>query len=119
MKRILMLDPVVCGSGDFTKNRIYNIEDKWIVFDEEKGEYTGDSYDYSEEISKKYTGDREIYLTDDSNVEDSFQIYDDEERFILFDNDKYLARKLIDTIEGLDTSIINMVLALYNNIPKS
>lgn len=112
MKRILMLDPVICGSGDFTENKIYNIEkDMWNAY-EEKDSFSV-PYVYSEGITIKFPdGEREIYIIDNSNSEDSFRLNDKESRFIIFENDKELAHKLIDMIDGLDSSIVNMALAL-------
>lgn len=117
MRRLLMLEPLECGSGDTTKNKIYNItKDMWLVWNEEK--YDNDIYKYTEEsVAKHPNGTRCITIKDDSDVEDSFEMDDNEDRFIITNNDKELAVILLDKIEGLDSAVVSMAL-LFNNKNK-
>ena len=113
-KKILMLKSNECGSRDSTNMKTYDIiEDILNVWKKTSDEDDLDiiPYEYTNENLEKYKNyncERWITIEDDSSS-DSFQMYDDEDRFILFENDKELAHGLIDKIEGLDKAIINMV----------
>jgi hypothetical protein len=116
MKRILMLNPINCGSADTKKGKIYEVlEDVLNVWDLETDDTQ--SYEYSIENVNKYAVDgkeitRWITINDESS-NDTFQttLYNnDEEDFIIFENDNELAHGMINRIDGLATTITNMTM---------
>jgi len=108
MKRLLMLNPVDCGAGDTFESNIYDItRDILVVFNSE--EFGSEEFEYSRENLIKYpTGVRWIVINESSS--DSFEVKENEKRFIICENDRELARELINRIEGLDTTIVNMAI---------
>lgn len=119
MKRLLMLKPDQCASGDTYQGKIYDIiEDTLVVYntiieDGEKYE-DGTNYEYTKENVQKYSElpqARWITIKDESS-EDSFEYFgDDDDRCILCENDRELAYTLIERVEGLDTAVVNMAMS--------
>lgn len=116
MKRLLMLKPYNCGSGDTKEGKIYEVvKDNllvWIIVKDEVGEEDEDvhEYEYSDENVKKYSNlrqERWVTIKDESS-EDCFEVDEEDDRFIIFENDNQLAHELIDRVEGLDKTIVNM-----------
>jgi len=103
MKKIIMLMPECCGAGDTYKFGIYEvIKDKLYNGEEDK------ETDYTEENKAKYPRfDRWIIIKDESS-QDEFQVYENEDRFILCENEKELAHALINLVDGLAETIVNM-----------
>ncbi|MCE5220146.1 MAG: hypothetical protein LLF98_02465 [Clostridium sp.] len=109
MKRLLMLKPNMCASGDTKEGKIYEIiEDYLSIPDDEENDKVGFSIEYSKENALKYLdAERWVKIKDESS-EDDFEAYEDDDRFIIFENDKELAHELINRVEGLDKAIVNV-----------
>lgn len=108
MKRILMLKPIHCGSADTLRGKIYEvIRDELVVIDdEEENEFYHTST--LENIEKYKDAQRWITIKDESS-EDSFEYYNkDEDRYVLFNNDRELTHYLVDNLNGLAESIVNI-----------
>lgn len=127
MKRLLMLKGRECASGDFTNGKIYDIiKDRLavltpVVYDDGSTDEESKEYEYTKENIEKYSEyeqSRWIDVKDDSS-EDAFEVFDSDDRFIIFENDKELAHELIDRVEGLDKAIINLGLILKNGIIRA
>jgi len=113
MKRLLMLKPMECASGDTRKGRIYDItEDILCIYKNEDED--SERYEYSKENVEKYSEyEQERWITiKDESSEDSFEVYEEEDRFIIFENDNELAHGLINMIQGLDSTIVNIAISL-------
>ena len=109
MKRLLMLKPRECASGDTKVGKIYNITgDKLSVWDKETDD--GTQYEYNQENVEKYPNGVRWVEIDDESSSDSFDVDDNDDRFIIFENDKELAHELIDRMDGLDKTIVNMAM---------
>jgi len=115
MKRLLMLNPSMCASGDTKEGKIYEIiEDYLSIPDDEENEIDGFSVEYSKDNALKYlNAERWITIKDESSKDD-FEVQEDETRFIIFENDKELAHELINRVEGLDKVIVNMANMFMN-----
>lgn len=104
-----MLNSINCGSADSKNGRIYEVIDDILnVLDEE----TDDSkdYEYTMENIKKYpNGIRWVTIKDESS-KDTFQVVEDDEDCVVFENDKELAHGLINRVEGLDKTIASMAI---------
>ena len=109
MKRLLMLKPRECASGDTKVGKIYNITgDKLSVWDKETDD--GTQYEYNQENVEKYPNGVRWVEIDDESSSDSFDVDDNDDRFIIFENDKELAHELINRMDGLDKTIVNMAM---------
>jgi len=109
MKRLLMLKPRECASGDTKVGKIYDItSDKLSVWDKETDD--GTQYEYNQENVEKYPNGVRWVEIDDESSSDSFDVDDNDDRFIIFENDKELAHELIDRMDGLDKTIVNMAM---------
>lgn len=119
MKRLMMLKPYQCASGDFTKGKIYDVvKDELVVYlmiPEEDGSVDKDEstpFDYTKENIEKYSKykTKRWMLVKDDSSEDSFEVDENDDRFIIFENDNELAHELINRIEGFGTTIVNMAM---------
>ena len=109
MKRLLMLKPRECASGDTKVGKIYDITgDKLSVWDKETDD--GTQYEYNQENVEKYPNGVRWVEIDDESSSDSFDVDDNDDRFIIFENDKELAHELINRMDGLDKTIVNMAM---------
>ena len=109
MKRLLMLKPRECASGDTKVGKIYDItSDKLSVWDKETDD--GTQYEYNQENVEKYPNGVRWVEIDDESSSDSFDVDDNDDRFIIFENDKELAHELINRMDGLDKTIVNMAM---------
>jgi len=109
MKRLLMLKPRECASGDTKVGKIYNITgDKLSVWDKETDD--GTQYEYNQANVEKYPNGVRWIEIDDESSSDSFDVDDNDDRFIIFENDKELAHELINRMDGLDKTIVNMAM---------
>ena len=109
-KRILVTCAKNIGEGNFSDNNIYNIiEDRWFIDNE-------NSYKYSETVERKYrNGSRHILVEDNDNnkVDIILEYYNKNlPQFIIYDDDKELAYKLIKIVDGLDSAIVNLALTM-------
>jgi disulfide oxidoreductase YuzD len=123
MKRLLMLNKKIsaCNFGKFTNNSIYEVIDDCIYIPSNKEDEEGQYLEATSTILNKFTNrqnyPRYIEILDDDKKKRTLEIeYNNDltREFIIFDNDRDLARKLIDIIDGLDSTIINMALLLQN-----
>lgn len=106
MRKVLLLTPHI-GSGYLTKGKVYDVERiDFYIYNEETEESDQFDYDIITEAQKE-KGHREIYIIDDRGQEEELDEYN-EDKYILFENDKDLAHYLIDNVEGLDLTLINM-----------
>lgn len=105
MKRLLMLNPSGCGSGDTRVFGIYEVlEDKLIIYNDDPD--GGTEYDYSKDKEKEYPeAVRWVSIKDESSTDD-FEI--DEDYCVVCEDDNELAHALIDHIDGLGMAIVNM-----------
>jgi len=106
MKRVLLLSQHI-GSGYLTKGRVYDVQRIDFYIYNQKTEES-DKFDY-ETITEeqKEQGNKEIYIIDDRGQEEELQEYE-ADKYFLFENDRDLAHYLIDNVEGLDLTLINM-----------
>lgn len=111
-KRILVTCAKNMSKGNFSDNNIYDIiDDRWFI--DNKNSY---SYKYSEKIEQKYSnGIRHIFVKDNINneIDIPLEYYNkNKPGFIIYDNDKDLAYKLIKIVDGLDSAIVNLALTM-------
>lgn len=124
MKRILMLRGQDCASGDFTNGKIYDVlEDILIVYKDEifedgTIEHNGKTceYAYTKENINKYSEYKQLHWISvkDNSSQDDFEVNEEDNRFIIFENDKELAHELINRIDGFATTIVNMAMYFRN-----
>ena len=106
MKRVLLLTEHI-GSGYLTKGQIYDVQRiDFYIYNQELEESEEFDYDTITEEQKEQ-GHREIYIIDDRGQEEELDEYNDD-KYILFEHDRDLAHYLIDNVEGLDLTLINM-----------
>jgi len=109
MKRLLMLKPSECGSEDTIQGRVYNItRDYWSVWIEK--DFNSIQYEYNQETVEKYPNGTRWLVINDESSSDSFEVNDNEDRFIICENDRELAHELINRMDGLDKTIVNMAM---------
>jgi hypothetical protein len=117
MKRVLLLSQHI-GSGYLTKGQVYDVQRiDFYIYNQELEESESFDYDTITENQKEQghreiyiiddRGHREIYIIDDRGQEEELDEYNDD-KYILFEHDRDLAHYLIDNVEGLDLTLINM-----------
>lgn len=108
MKRVFILNPRYCGSGDTKRYGIYHvIENMLHEYNEDEGKENID-IEYSKENAAKYPEATRWISIYDLSSQDDFMVTED--NCIVCENDNELAHVLIDHIEGVGTSIVNMAL---------
>ena len=81
---------------------------KLSVWDKETDD--GTQYEYNQANVEKYPNGVRWIEIDDESSSDSFDVDDNDDRFIIFENDKELAHELINRMDGLDKTIVNMAM---------
>lgn len=116
MKKIIMLKPTECASRDTRKFGIYQVTNDYLVQYNHKTEEQSFYYYTKENLNNYPDAERWIEIKDETDY-DSFKVYDNEDRFVVCENDKELARALIDFVDGLDKAIVNMA-SMFLNVIK-
>ena len=117
MKKMLVFNPSMCGSGDVKSGKIYEVIKDVLSINVPKefedGDVDEDNYEefeYTNELQIKHPdAERWVTFYDESST-DSFSISNSKDDAIIFNNDNELAHELINIISGLDTTIVEMAM---------
>ena len=112
MKKLLMLNSKECGSMDTTNGKIYNVINDVLT---DVSIEDGESIEYNQEAwLKNNEYERWITIEDNSNRDD-FQVYWRDDRFMIFENNKELARYLIEFNDDVADCVANMYISFNSN----
>ena len=116
MKRLLMIDPSMNGSGDTTKGKVYEVIRDVLTYNyiaiDDNEEDIYQEYEFEDQLWKEHPNYSRWITIKDNSSEDCFEVAQDDDTCIICSNDDELAHELINRVNGLSEAIVNMYLMM-------